>query len=343
MTRIEFDIGSQEILGAQSDIVSKSIVRFSTTDVDSKDSLDYWVGMICEKYLELQVENTATGGKFWSTLEMAPTGLLRSFHSSGSAQTGVRQRSAAVNCTHASYVLLTSLEKSWTLDSQGTQFSMSPGDLALLDTSTPFHLRYHEQMNIHIHELPRPWVHSWVGETIAQSTPRIDGSVGWGRVLNGLASAFSPEFAASDAFSEELLVNHFGATLALAKRSPISREKVSEGGLDSIVEGVLRLVNERFAEPDLAARQIAKELHISERTLYRSLEKNGHTFFGLLAHKRMSVARRLLLDRSYRDNLSLAEIGKRVGYPQPSQFSRAFSKLEGMTPSQFRQMTQLRT
>ncbi len=137
------------------------------------------------------------------------------------------------------------------------------------------------------------------------------------------------------------MVSHFGATLALAKRSSISLEKVSERGLDSIFEGVLRLINERFAEPDLAARQIAKELQISERTLFRSLEKSGYTFFGLIAHRRMSVARRLLLDRSYRERLSLAEIGRRAGYPQPSQFSRAFSKLEGMTPSQFRQKTQV--
>jgi AraC family transcriptional regulator, positive regulator of tynA and feaB len=316
--------------------MKKKILRFSTEDVPQKDSIDYWAGVICEKYLELDAISLETEGRFWSAVELARIGLLRVFHSYGSPQIGVRRRSAALKCTHASYALVTALGQRWTLESTEGFFEMAPGDVALLDTSKPFSTRYHEHMNVHVYELPRVWVHSWVDEAAAQSMPRIDSSTGWGRVLSGLTHALSPEFAISEVFSEELLVSHFGATLALAKRTPLSQEKVSKGGLDSVVEGVLSLIEQRFAEPDLSGGEIARELQISERTMYRALERGGHTFFGLLARKRMSEARRLLSDRRSHDNLSLAEIGRRVGYPQPSQFSRAFSKLQGMTPSQFR-------
>jgi AraC-like DNA-binding protein len=251
-----------------------------------------------------------------------------------------RRRHAANKCVRANYALVTSLDGPWGLESHAGTFDMAAGDLALLDSSRPFTTHFPDRMNNHIYELPRAWVHSWISEAEVHHCPRIDGSVGWGRALRGIAEALSPQFASSGAVSDELLVSHFGATLALAKRSPLSKEKVSKGGLDSLVEGVMRQVDERYGEAELTARMIATELHVSERTLYRALERNGHTFFGLLAHKRMAEARRMLSDHHQLNSLSLAEIGRRVGYPHPSQFSRAFGKLESMSPSQYRRNEQ---
>jgi AraC family transcriptional regulator, positive regulator of tynA and feaB len=316
------------------------ILRFSTRDVPHCDGLDYWSGIVCEKYLELDSVSLETTGRFWSDLELARFGLLRVFHSCGSPQVVERRRHAANKCVVGNYVLVTSLDGPWMLDTPTGQFQMATSDLALLDSAKPFVAHFPNRMNNHIFELPRAWMHSWISEAEVQHSPRIDGAMGWGRALRGISEALSPEFATSSAVSNELLVSHFGTTLALAKRSPLSKEKVSKGGLASLVEGVMRQVDERYSEADLTARMIAAELHVSERTLYRALERNGYTFFGLLAHKRMAEARRMLSDHHKLNALSLAEIGRRVGYPHASQFSRAFSKLQSMTPREYRRNEQ---
>ncbi|MVO18272.1 AraC family transcriptional regulator [Parasedimentitalea huanghaiensis] len=83
------------------------------------------------------------------------------------------------------------------------------------------------------------------------------------------------------------------------------------------------------------AADIAREMGMSERTLYRRLAKEGLTFRDVLAKAQSSLAQKLLRD----DKVSIAEIAFLTGFSEQSTFTRAFKRWVGKAPAQFRQQS----
>ncbi|QSQ25523.1 AraC family transcriptional regulator [Pyxidicoccus parkwayensis] len=78
--------------------------------------------------------------------------------------------------------------------------------------------------------------------------------------------------------------------------------------------------------------KLAKELHLSPRTLQRRLEEDGVTYQGLLDEVRHESARRLLVST----DLDASEVAFLLGYEELNSFIRAFNGWEGTTPNRWR-------
>lgn len=79
-------------------------------------------------------------------------------------------------------------------------------------------------------------------------------------------------------------------------------------------------------------QDLARELHVSTRTLQRRLTEQGITFQRLLEDARRELARHYLLHSS----LELNETAYLLGYEDANSFFRAFHHWEGTTPGQWR-------
>ena len=92
------------------------------------------------------------------------------------------------------------------------------------------------------------------------------------------------------------------------------------------------LINSSFM-CELAAKDVAESLFISERQLMRITRKRyGTTFRQTLQNKRLDVAAKLLC----KTDDSAAEISRKVGFQSVSHFYRAFGKRFGLTPNAYR-------
>lgn len=80
------------------------------------------------------------------------------------------------------------------------------------------------------------------------------------------------------------------------------------------------------------AADIARDLGMSERTLYRRLAEEGLTFRDVVGRAQSALAQDMLRD----SNASIAEIAFLTGFSEQSTFSRAFKRWIGNTPAQFR-------
>lgn len=80
------------------------------------------------------------------------------------------------------------------------------------------------------------------------------------------------------------------------------------------------------------ASEIALELGLSRRSLYRRLQEENATFQGLLDDVRGSVAIQFLSST----HLPVEEIAYRVGFTDQSNFRKAFRRWTGATPSSYR-------
>ena len=77
---------------------------------------------------------------------------------------------------------------------------------------------------------------------------------------------------------------------------------------------------------------MAEMLGVSRRTLLRGLKDEGITYQRLVERVRFDAARRMLKDES----TSLKEIAFELGYSGTNNFGRAFLRLSGMTPLEYR-------
>lgn len=102
---------------------------------------------------------------------------------------------------------------------------------------------------------------------------------------------------------------------------------------DSQPTRVQRVIEQRFAEPDLDLQTVSSAVGMSAVHVSRITKRTfGMTFSELLRGIRLDEARRLLRETS----ASVKEIAFRVGFRHPSQFTRTFRDLYGRSPSQFR-------
>ncbi len=96
-------------------------------------------------------------------------------------------------------------------------------------------------------------------------------------------------------------------------------------------ELVAALVRKDFSSSSAAL--VARELHVSDRTLRRHLAAEGSSFQEILSSQRFAMAAQLLTATGS----SVQDIAMRLGYSDASNFGHAFRQWTGMSPRQYRQ------
>ena len=101
---------------------------------------------------------------------------------------------------------------------------------------------------------------------------------------------------------------------------------------ESFLNKVIQVLTENMENPAFDQEQLAEQLHMSQSQLYRKIKaltnRSVHDFVVTL---RMNKARELLLA----GELSIAEVGYQVGYSQPTNFTRTFTKQFGLSPTKY--------
>jgi AraC-like DNA-binding protein len=118
------------------------------------------------------------------------------------------------------------------------------------------------------------------------------------------------------------------ATVAPQLEAELS-EQLAQKTFSEQAKGILKqlLAGQRPGIQDLA-----REMHLSTRTLQRRLADQGITFQRLLDEARRELARHYLLHSSR----ELNETAYLLGYEDANSFFRAFHQWEGTSPGQWR-------
>ena len=88
----------------------------------------------------------------------------------------------------------------------------------------------------------------------------------------------------------------------------------------------------------LRINEIANALDLSVRTLQRRLAEHGLVFSELVEQTRVDLAREMLRD----PDLLIRDIASEAGYAESSHFTRAFRRVTGITPREFRASAAIR-
>ena len=113
---------------------------------------------------------------------------------------------------------------------------------------------------------------------------------------------------------------------------PGSQRQSTRQARRTAFDAAVEILATEFAQP-IRIEEVARRVAVSPRQLQRVFADEGELGFrSYLRRVRMSHARRLLATT----DLPVKEVARRVGYGNPSQFSKAFKRVHGIPPSQAR-------
>jgi AraC-like DNA-binding protein len=99
-----------------------------------------------------------------------------------------------------------------------------------------------------------------------------------------------------------------------------------------IVTALRALIRPYLAQGHPSLSMVAEIVGMSERTLQRRLAQSGSTYSRIVQEARFLIASDLMAD----SGLNIADIAFAAGYENASHFCRAFKRLTGMTPRDYR-------
>lgn len=108
---------------------------------------------------------------------------------------------------------------------------------------------------------------------------------------------------------------------------------------EPLLADVFEYIDEHYADP-ASLHDVARAVSLSPGHLTTVVRrKTGRTVQAWITERRHAEARTLLADTE----LAIDEIGRRVGYPDPSYFARSFRKQHGTTPRHWRRAARAAT
>jgi AraC-like DNA-binding protein len=99
-----------------------------------------------------------------------------------------------------------------------------------------------------------------------------------------------------------------------------------------IVSSLQRLLRKSLVSRQCTVTDLARQLHIHERTLNRRLREEGTSFRRELDAIRYEMARHFLHESA----MPVARVARALNYTDTSAFSRAFKRWTGITPAEWR-------
>jgi AraC-like DNA-binding protein len=120
-----------------------------------------------------------------------------------------------------------------------------------------------------------------------------------------------------------------GMYQAAMSRLEMDRRRLDSGNHLSVRVAMLIAAS---GDAGLNLETTAVRLNVSRRTLIRRLKEAGTSFGALLDEHRMQRAVELLANPDY----TATEVGYRLGYQEPANFTRAFKRWFGTTPGKHR-------
>lgn len=307
---------------------ASDLLRWSTDAVDAPDRLDYWIGAICECFLEMEA-SSPTPTRFESELLSSALHCLRVNRVRGSGRDVFRTHSAIARGRQNYYYLLCQEKTPCNVVQQGVHADrLLPGDLGLIDSRLCYELHFPETVDTFSIQLPIKWLETWLPDPRRHLGRRIDGSQGWGLALGAYVRQLGVPVAALPA---ALMADHLGSLPALT----LDADKAQGPACRDLATRIDECLASRCTEPALCAHDIAAMLGVSARTLHRALAASQQTFGDRLMHQRMLRDRRMLKSPAF-DRLTTAEVGRRVGLLDPSHFVRVCRRVLGCTPQELR-------
>ncbi|QBK05151.1 helix-turn-helix domain-containing protein [Hylemonella gracilis] len=310
-----------------------SVRRWTTETVAEGQRLDYWVGAICEAFLEMGC-SSRVARLFDGELTSVPLADVVFNQVISSTQDVYRTPAAIARGASHPYYLIAQWQHPWQVRQGGRLVQLRPGDAVLVDSAQRYELHFPEAVGCLSVQIPRVWAGRWLSQPEGVQ-PRIAArDQNWGRVLSALCLQLGQHPLLARSYPEALLSDHLGALLSAALEPSLATD-IPASGRPALLARARDLMRQRLDEIGLTAESVAIALGVSIRTLHRCFAAADVSFAGTLRRLRLDQARAWLAQPRWA-RVGVGEIGRRCGFADASHFTREFQQAFGQTPARWR-------
>ncbi|MFQ5660245.1 MAG: helix-turn-helix domain-containing protein [Gammaproteobacteria bacterium] len=236
------------------------------------------------------------------------------------------------------YFLTTQLQGNARIKQANAEFSLEPGDLALMTGGLPFSVEYAKPSRRLIVRIPDQVFRKRLlghGQTIPLGN--LPGS-GLGRIVNGLLQSVAYEaenLTVTDQYT--LAESLLELTGALTRSSGKPCEQGRSRRHSDLLNRIHTFIKAHYMDCELTPDKIARAHGISTRYLHSLFRQSGTTVLKSVWERRLKATREDLLDPSL-IRVRISDIAFQRGFTDPAHFSRTFRNRFGLSPRQLRSL-----
>ncbi|RMF13951.1 MAG: helix-turn-helix domain-containing protein [Alphaproteobacteria bacterium] len=222
-----------------------------------------------------------------------------------------------------------------TLRQTGREARLGPGDFTFIDSRYPSEFIFEREVSQLSYHLPWRVLEDCFGRDIEHRLPvaiTVPGQRGAGfLVAHFMRDLIRHEADLDREGGDAALDALLGMISQLMRQLPAGGQTANHRLLSRIEQYVDTMLD----DPDLDIERIARDNHVSRRTLYRLFAGIGTSPSSWLWDRRLERARRLLKSPAHAD-MSITEIAHSCGFRDHAHFTRRFRERFGNPPSAYR-------
>lgn len=316
-------------------ITPMSGFTLSTADIAVDERHDWLQEVIRQEYTKVKLTLAANSELFnemtfydWNKLRLS---VIRSH-----AITLERLSGEPYHNNQDNYFAVLPLSGSYSLEQNGREVFLQPGDMAIYDATRPHRLQCSHNFSKIILAIPRTLLRERLAGVESCMALRIPGNVGMGAVTSTFLQSSASQASALDvntfsALSEQALEL---LTLALASVRP---QSINLSRSRSISLNLVKdFIENHLSDSTLDSRMIAAGVRLSVRYINDLFRDEQTSVMRYVWRRRLEHCRKALQNPAL-DTLQISEIAYRWGFNDLSHFSRVFRQRFGFSPRDLRQ------
>lgn len=220
------------------------------------------------------------------------------------------------------------------LAQDGREAALTPGDLAIYDTTRPYSLDFEDRFSMFVLMIPRDRLGLTPAQVARLTAERISGRHGLGALASSLLGGLGRALRTGGVDPEPRAVD---AVLDLVQATLLQRlgPEPSVPTADVVFAAACAYIDEHVGRPELSVEEVAAAQHVSVRYLQQLFSQRGATPSAWIRRRRLEGCRADLADPRLASR-PVSAIGAHWGFADASGFARAFKAAEGLTPGEYR-------
>jgi AraC-like DNA-binding protein len=306
----------------------------TTENVDVRERFDFWHEVICSAFVRLEAERLLVDEPFQGSItggRLGPLMLTRV-----SARPHAVRRSADLIDSEPRNEVLISLQLSGvTIVSQGGREAvLRPGDFALYDATQPYELTMPGDFDQLVLQFDRKFLLERCPSPQALTAIRMPSTGQVTAPVSSFLRSLEPVVGVDEAVSRQLATNALDL-VGLALASQFGDEVAPGATRTKHFLRACTYINAHADDFDLDPSAIAKATGVSLRYLHQLFRENDTTVNTYLLRRRLARCKDDLVNVGAAQR-TITEIACAHGFKTGAHFSRWFSEVYEMTPSDFR-------
>jgi AraC-like DNA-binding protein len=307
----------------------------STDSLGPAEGVQMWCDLVCRTLVSLDVI-PAEPDHFFGAISSADVGRLTVTNLVSRPQDAYRTPRLISHDSQRYFKIALLAEGECVVAQHGREARLASGDLVCYDTGAPYAFHMETPFRLAVFMIPATGVEHRLRDFDKATAISIDGDKGLGRVasstLNSVLMGVGPSRGSSDVHVGDAVTDLVAALVAqIAGRVPDE-----DAARAALMGRAHRFIELNLGDPDLSPSAVAVQVGISVRYLYRLFEHENTTVSAWIRDRRLDNAARDLAD-PHLVHRTVAGVGARWGFHDPTHFSRVFRLREGISPREFRE------